>query len=329
VRLAVANAGSAVAIYLASQLGLLAGEIGGNVSPLWPPTGVGVAALLIFGLRVLPGIVVAELIIEFSLHIPLLPALVSATGSSLAMVTAFGLLRWVGFRPALDRLRDALTLVLLGAFVAMLVSSTIGTSMRLVAGQVTWSEFWPVWWVWWTGDAMGVLLLTPLLLSLWRFRPAVRRARTVPWYRWVEAAVLLVGAFVVVLVGVRTLGVLFLAFPFIGWAALRFQLAGAAPCALAISLVGIDASMQGYGPFAGQDVLSRMVILQLFNGLVVLGSLLLATIITQFNIARGDIAHTYERLTDVIQHLEDQEPQAPEVEPTRYGHGRKEQDDES
>ncbi len=313
------NLGSAVAWHVSAQVGLLAGEVGGDISPLWPPTGVALAILLVWGLKVLPGMVVAEIVTELTL-LPLFPALISAAGGILAPVCGLLLLRWAGFRPALDRLRDAAALVLLGAFAAMLVSSSVGTSVRLLSGELSPSDFWPAWWVWWTGDAMGVLLLTPFLLSL----RTIRMSRPVSWARWLEVVLLLVGAFVVVLIGAKTLGVLFLAFPFIGWAALRFQLAGAAPCALVVSLVGIDASMRGYGPFAGQDVLSRMLILQLFNGSVVLGALLLSTVIAQRNLARGDIERTCERLGDVIQHLDEQEPSLPEVRPSRYGHDKPE-----
>ena len=86
------------------------------------------------------------------------------------------------------------------------------------------------------------------------------------------AVVLVGGSFVVVLVGARTLGVLFLAFPFLGWAALRFQLAGAAPDH-SRRWFAIDAAVRGYGPFAGDDLLTNMITLQLYNGSVALSAL--------------------------------------------------------
>ena len=291
--------GVAVAYYLFARLGLLVGLVRGEVSPFWPPTGIAVVALLVLGLRIWPGIFVGQALADLP-TVPLIHAVPSAIGITLACVVAYLLLRRVGFRVELDRLRDAFALVFLAAFGAMLISATAGAGERVLSGVVPADFFWAMWATWWTGDAMGVLLFVPVLLVLRRFRWPPQ----VPWRRWVEATALLVGAFAVAAVEVRVLGILFLVFPFLGWAALRFRLAGAAPVALVSSFVAVYAAVHGYGPFAEDNLLTAMIILQLYNGTVALSALLLAVTITERNQARLDIDRTATRLGEVVNHLD-------------------------
>lgn len=299
----------AVAYYVSAQLGLMVGLVRGQISPFWPPTGIAVFAVVIAGIRVWPGIFVGALLVEMTTTIPILVA-PSAAGTTAGCVCAALLLRRVGFRPELDRLRDALAIVFLAALGAMLVGSTLGSLFRVFAHAIPASYFWPTWFTWWTGDAMGVLVFTPLLLA---FRQ-LSWPKHVDLYRWAEAVVLLVGSFVVLLVAAKTLGVLFLAFPFLGWAALRFRLAGAAPVTLIASVVGIDAAVHAYGPFDGDSLLTTMVTLQFFNGSIALSGLLLATTITERDRARAEIERTCNRLGEVADRL-DQSLTTPHVVP--------------
>ncbi len=298
VSLALQILGVAVAYYLSAQLGLLVGLVHGQVSPFWPPTGVSLVALLVLGVRVWPGIFLGQLVVEMTL-LPVLYAVPSAVGKTLTCLVAYFLLRRVGFRLELDRLKDALALVFLAAFAATLISATAGAGVRVLSG-VSASYFWAMWSTWWTGDAMGVLMVVPLLLVLRR----LRWPHTVSAYRLAEVTFLLVGSLVVCVLGERLLGVLFLAFPFLGWASLRFQLAGSAPVALIASVVAMHAAVNGNGPFAGDDLLKAMVTLQLYNGAVALGGLFLAVTITERNQARSDIDQTATRLGEIVTHLD-------------------------
>src|SRR5690606_12874631 len=146
------------------------------------------------------------------------------------------------------------------------------TSAMLLTGGISMDDFWPTWSVWWTGDAMGVLVVTPVLLTI---RGLDRRHRR-PWHRWVEAAGLFTVTFVVAAVAMwGSYRLTFLVFPCLIWAALRFQLNGVAPCALIVSTVAIVASAGDIGPFGQNDLLTDMVSLQAFNGSTALTGLVL------------------------------------------------------
>ncbi|MGO4757482.1 MASE1 domain-containing protein, partial [Streptomyces sp. 2MCAF27] len=269
-----------------ARIGLLQELVRGQVTPLWPPTGIALACLLLLGLRTWPGITLGALLVNAPIG-PTVPAVVAiVAGNTVAPVCSYLLLQRMEFHTELNRLRDALSLVFLGALAGMLISSTVGTGVLVLAGALPTDAFWTTWWVWWTGDAMGVLVVTPLLLVLSRARPP----RGVHPYRWAEAGLLVVATTVVALLVTHSVGsLLFLVFPFLIWAALRFQLAGAAPCSLIVSVCAIQATAAGAGPFAGHTLLARMVTLQAFNGSTALTALLLSAIIAERNRTRQQI----------------------------------------
>ncbi|MGW3623728.1 MASE1 domain-containing protein [Streptomyces sp. NPDC000880] len=291
----------AAVYYGAAKWGLLQQLVRGQVTPLWPPTGVAVAGLLILGLRIWPGIALGAFLVNVSIG-PSLPAVLCITaGNTLAPVCAYLLLRRVRFRNELDRLRDVLALIFLGALGAMLISSSVGSGVLVLAGALQPSDFWPTWSVWWTGDAMGVLVVAPFLL-------VIRKAHwpRAPLRRWAEAAALLVGTLSVTYLatGTSNSSLLFLAFPFLIWAAMRFQLAGAAPCALGVSTLAILAAARRVGPFAHQDLFANMVTLQAFNGVAALTALLLSAVIIERNRTHEEIKRVFAQLSEMVAQME-------------------------
>ncbi|MEV6289597.1 MASE1 domain-containing protein [Streptomyces sp. NPDC051896] len=278
--------------YGSARLGLLQQLVRGQVTPLWPPSGIAVASLLLRGPRVWPGIALGAFLVNIALG-PSLPAVLAiAAGNTVAPVCSYLLLRRTGFHAELDRLRDALALIFLGAFTGMLVSATTGSGTLFLAGALSPRDFWPTWSVWWTGDAMGVLVVTPVLLVLRSARPPkhVRPAR------WAEALLLVAATAVVGLLVTSHVPLLFVGFPLLIWAAFRFQLAGAAPCALAVSIFAVIAGGERSGPFAGQDLLTKMITLQAFNGSAALTALLLSAVVSERNQAQREIARACGQL---------------------------------
>ncbi|WP_020574100.1 MASE1 domain-containing protein [Actinopolymorpha alba] len=290
----------AAAYFAVAEAGLLAEIARRQVSPLWPATGVALVCLLLLGWRVWPGIALGAFLSNLVLGISELVSAALALGTTLSLLCAYWLLRRVGFSTELERLRDALALVFLAAFAGMLLSATVGAGALVVSGGTPARDFWQTWMLWWTGDALGVLIVAPVLLMARR----LRWPRGVRWYRWVEGAALVVGTFAAMVVAVRSLEVIFVAFPFLIWAGFRFQLVGTAPVALIAATVAVDAQARGLGPFGGHGLAYDMVILQLFNGSVALVGLVLAALIAERDRAQRDIEQTVGQLADVVNHLE-------------------------
>ncbi|MCB5164245.1 MASE1 domain-containing protein [Streptomyces bambusae] len=268
---------------------------GASVTPLWLPTGIALAALLRFGLRIWPGIAVGAGFVVHTLSAFEPVDLGIVAGNTLAPLCAYALLRRTGFRAELDRLRDGLALVFLGGLLPMLISATIGTGVIVLDGGLPAARFWPVWWAWWAGDAMGVLVGTPLLLALPMLRIGRDHLRTAEW------AAMLVSTTVVAEVATRSeQSLLFLVFPLLIWAAVRFQLAGAAPCTLIVSFLAISAAIDHDGPFADHSLFQVMVNLQALNGSAALTGLLLAALVTEQNNIRRKVEKACEELAELV-----------------------------
>src|SRR5258708_18073913 len=156
----------ALAYWFAARVSLELALVHGQVTPIWPPTGIALVAILIFGRRIWPAVFFAALAVNLPIGPSPLGATAIATGNTLAPLFAAAFLGLTGFRIELDRLRDAASIIVLGALVAMTISATVGTSVLVLSGVVPVDGALPTWAVWWTGDAMGVLLVAPFLLSL-------------------------------------------------------------------------------------------------------------------------------------------------------------------
>ncbi|GAA0236005.1 MASE1 domain-containing protein [Saccharothrix mutabilis subsp. mutabilis] len=286
--------------YVGARLGLLQALVNDQVTPLWPPTGIALLALLLGGVRMWPGIAIAAFVVNATLG-DSGPAFVISAGNTLGPVVAFLLLKHTGFRMEVDRIRDALALVFLGAFGGMAVSATVGTGALVINGVVDGTHFWSTWSVWWTGDAMGVLVVVPLVLAL---RNRTEWPTTV--YRWAELAGLLVAtAAVTVFITSVPVRMTFIVFPFLIWAALRFQHIGSAPCSFVTAVVAARGAAEGTGVFSGEfDLVDKMVTLQAFNGTVALTTLVLSAVIAERNAARLAIERTCARLADVVAQYE-------------------------
>jgi len=257
----------------AARLSLDLALVRGQVTPIWPPTGIALVTFLALGYRMWPAIAIGALAVNLPLGPSPAGAVLIAGGNTLAPLASAWLLRRAGFRNQLDRLRDAIAIVFLGALVGMTVSATVGTSVLTLSGAVPMSSFAATWAVWWAGDAMGVLLVAPMLLAFAR-RPGMR---PFGWGRSVELALLLCA------VGVVTYLLLngpyrieYLVLPLIALAAWRFRLAGAAPAALVASVIAATAAVRGVGPFASETLVDKMVTLQAFNISLSLSSFVLA-----------------------------------------------------
>jgi signal transduction histidine kinase len=266
----------ALAYWLAAGASLRLALVHGQVTPIWPPTGIALVAILVFGWRVWPSVFLAALAVNLPIGPSPLGAAFIAAGNTLAPLAAAAFLKRAGFRIELDRLRDAAAIIVLGALVAMAISATVGASVLVLSGAVPAGGFSSTWAVWWTGDAMGVLLVAPFILSL---LPSMRYPA--PTLRMAaELIALLFGVGVVTFVLFQNrLRLEYLVFPLIMLAAWRFRLRGAAPAALIASGIAIWAAVQGTGPFGTETLIEKMITLQVFNVCVALTSLVLTALI--------------------------------------------------
>ena len=244
----------AAAYALAGRLGLAIPYVGSSITLFWPPAGIAVAALFVYGPRCWPGIALGALLVNLWTGSPLAIAMAIAVGNTLGPVAVVAMLRRGGFQRTFDRPRDVM---LYGAAVAagMTLPALGGVVSLCASGAIPSESFGDAWLMWWLGDSVGALIVGPVLLAFTREKLRMIRARPG------EAAVL----------GVVALACAWLIFSFtprpsvadppyaflsivpLVWAAFRFGPLGASTIALLLSTVGAWATATGHGQFRLDD----------------------------------------------------------------------------
>ena len=259
------------ALYFATgKLGLALSVEAKQVTAVWPPSGISLAALLLFGYRAWPAIALGAFLLNFLSGAPWLIACGIALGNILeALSGAFLLRRVANFENGLERLSDTLALLGLAALLSTGVSATIGVTSLCLGQIVSWSRFESLWWVWWRGDALGVLIVAPLVL-LWSAKSRLSRHAG-----WVTETMVffLTFTFASVLffashlhLAAPTHHYAYIVFPFLIWAALRLGQRATATALFGISAVALWGLTHGIGPFAAGTLGERLFSLQAFLG---------------------------------------------------------------
>lgn len=268
----------AVIYHLAARVGLKMAYVQSNTSPVWPPTGIALAALLIFGYDLWPGVSLSVLLGSLLTGADFGAALGMTLGNTLeALAGAYLLKHFVNFHNAMDRIRDVVGLGVVSVF-STTISATIGTTTLMLAGLGKWSGFGAIWSTWWIGDLLGALVVAPALL-VWVTLPSFRAQR-----RQYQEGLILLGLLIFVtwyvFGGIRPGGILhqaliYLVFPFIIWAALRLDQHGATLTMFVVSGIAIWGTVQGLGPFSLESKNDSLVLLQTFMAVVSLTALIL------------------------------------------------------
>ncbi|EME53314.1 MASE1 domain-containing protein [Amycolatopsis decaplanina] len=289
--------GVTVCYFATARIGIQWAIVREQISPLWPAAGVALAVPMLLGPRFWPGIFLGALLTNIALGPSLVTVMVITAGNTIGPMLAYAVMRRLGFRTRLDRLPDAVLLVAVGAIGSTAVSATLGTGVLVLGDGLSPGDFWATALVWWTGDAIGVLTVTPLLLLAPRFRMPKR----VPLGRWGEAVALaLIGLGTAVLASTAT-AKLFLIFPVLIWAALRFRQAGALLCSLCVCTFTIVAAARGLGPYGSYELAARMLHVQAYAATVGLTALTLSTIVLQRDRATAEITEAWLQVTEMVE----------------------------
>jgi signal transduction histidine kinase len=293
-------AGLAAVYVVVARLGLQLDAVSGFATLVWPASGIALFALLRGGLGLWPGIAIGAFAVNLWTGAPVAVALGIAAGNTLEAVLAAGILRRLGFRAELDRVRDAIALLAIGALLSTAVSATVGVASLWLGGLVPDGRFGLTWRAWWLGDAIGDLIVAPLLL-VWTVPPRPR----LDLQRAAGAIGLAIAAALMGLLifggladGNRELFQAYLLFPFVIWAALRYDQRGAMAVIFVVSAIAIAGTTQDQGPFVRTTLHQSLIGLQAFMAVVATTGLVLAAAI-------GERRAAERRAQDAIRIRED------------------------
>jgi integral membrane sensor domain MASE1/anti-sigma regulatory factor (Ser/Thr protein kinase) len=306
-----ARYGRALALALvyfgSAKLGLGLAFATPSVTAIWPPTGIALAALVLWGRGLWPGVLLGAFLANVTTDVPVYTAAGIAVGNTLEAVIGAWLLDRFGFRPSLERLRDLFALVVLAAVISTAVSATIGVASLSIGDSLSEGTL-STWRVWWLGDMGGDLLVAStifVLVTHWPYRDLPGRAAEA-----VALMVALVG--IELLVFSHDVPATYLAFPIIIWAALRFLQPGASVAALTFAIIAVSFTASDSGPFFRRSQDDGLLLAQSFSAIVGLTGLILATLTSQ----RRRAERRAQRLAHALQEelLPPQLPDIPQFE---------------
>lgn len=293
----------AVLYFAAGKLGLTLAYLHPSASPVWPPSGLALATILLLGRRVWPAIFVGAFMVNITTAGSVATSLGIATGNTLEpLLGAYLVNRFAGGRRVFDQPRGALGLVVLAAILSPTASATMGVTSLALGGYAPWPEFWRIWVTWWLGDAVSVLVATPFLV-LWYEDHEVQRLKNAG----AELALVLIGLLFLGRViffaqpGAGNLPIIYLCILPILWAVFRFGPREAAAALLLLSGLAIWGTQQGFGPFVRATPNESLFLLQAFLGVTALKTIMVGAVITQRRKAEARLKETHSELEKKVE----------------------------
>ena len=277
--------GLAVVYFVAAKLGLRLAFVNPSASAVWPPTGIALAAYLIYGARVWPAILAGAFLANLTTAGSVATSIGIAAGNTLeGLLGAYLVERFAGGRQAFARPRNAFHFAVLAAGLGTTVSATCGVTSLALGGFAPWADVGRIWLTWWLGDGAGALVVTPAVL-LWHENPRVQWTGR----QAAEAAALLAGLLLVGLAvfggvfpsGTKTYPLEFLCIPMLLWAAFRFGARETATAILLLSVIAIRGTLRGFGPFARETQNESLLLLQAFIAVIAVTKLIVAAVVSE------------------------------------------------
>ncbi len=309
--------GLALANLLGAELGRLLGIKGQAlaISVWWPPAGISLAAILLFGFRCWPGIFLGIFCYNFlhlylsgsSLANPLVTALAVSFGSLIQALLGGFIIRTLSSPGYFNTVKDIFIFLIFGGILTCMTASSIGAFALFVYGDVKETNLLKNWLTFWLGDSLGIYIFTPLLVVWTIYKPLVRISQ----YPW-EAFFMIVSFFAISVSSFYyALPLAHLFIPLSLWVTYRFRLFGATLMIFASALVTIIPTAYGYGIFAHLTLPDNLLVLVSFLEMIIITSLVLAAVINEreeaWDVLQNYTKHLEEKIKAQNKKLQDAE----------------------
>jgi signal transduction histidine kinase/CheY-like chemotaxis protein len=268
-----------VLYFIAGKFSLKLAFLHASASPVWPPAGIALAALIVLGFRVWPAIFVGAFLVNLTTAGNVFTSFGIAAGNTLEAVTGAWLVqRFAGGAQVFERAQNVFKFAL-AVLLSTLVSPTLGVTSLAVAGYADWANYGAIWLTWWLGDATGDFIVAPLLI-LWYAAPARR------WDRAAVAEVILLFLLLFALgqlvfggwlpISSRNYPIASICGPIVIWTAFRFTQRETAIGIFILSALAVWGTLHGYGPFALKNANESLLTLQASTAILIITAMALA-----------------------------------------------------
>ncbi len=296
-----------IALYF---LGGLAGKetsfLSGSVSLVWPPAGIALAAILLFGYRFWPGVALGAVLFSFMNGMPFgFFTFGTAIGNTMgAIVCAFLLNKFIAFDNAMERTRDVTGFIGLACFLGTTVNAAFNVVSLAYSGAVNWDDLFTTTLAWWVPNALAGLVVAPFIIT-WATPSATR------WNAKLVAEAVICGAGLVAgtlisfnswfVYGIQNYPLAYLPFPFLVWGALRFGQRGATTGTLLVSALAIYSLLHGIGPFVTNTETDSLMLIGSYIGILAVTNMLLAAAAAERRAAERAVSESEKRFRAVVE----------------------------
>jgi PAS domain S-box-containing protein len=280
--------------------------LSGSVALVWPPAGIALAAILLFGYRFWPGVALGAVLFSLMNGMPFgFFTLGTAIGNTMgAIVCAYLLKKFISFDNAMERTRDVTGYIGLACFLGTTVNAAFNVVSLAYGGAVKWDDLFSTTLVWWVPNALAVLVVAPFIIT-WATPSAIR------WNgRLITEAIIcgagLVGGTLIsfnswFVYGIQNYPLAYLPFPFLVWGALRFGQRGAATGTLLVSALAIYSLVRGIGPFVTISEKDSLMLIGSYIGILAVTNMLLAAAAAERRAAERAVSESEKRFRAVVE----------------------------
>jgi signal transduction histidine kinase/DNA-binding NarL/FixJ family response regulator len=312
-----------------------------NVTPVWPPDGLAVGLVLLWGNWVLPGVLLGsflsnirafiDTIAPITIALSILQVLGIAIGTTIGTWLGKTLLQYaIKKRYPLNRVTDVLKFLVFTGAIGPIVNATSGVTILCLASKVPWTAYGTVWFTWWISNVSGIFIITPVILSCHKLVQAYQ-AQFPAWYQRLfypnnhhpvsptslpkqkrhklgQIAEALLLLFLVFLISKTAFGggyaLEYMLIPLLIWSAFRLGQAPATLFTFLITTISILGTVRGLGGFVRQDLNQSLILLQLFIGVMALTALVLSATIEERKQAEAKLRLAFTEVAKANEELE-------------------------
>src|SRR5438876_708722 len=251
--------------FIAGKFGLILASLHASASPVWPPAGIALAAMLVLGYRAWPAIFVGAFLVNVTTAGTVATSLAIASGNTLEAICGAWLVnRFAGGTTVFDRPQGVFKFALAAVF-STIIGPAFGVTSLALAGFADWTNYGAIWLTWWLGDTTGDLLIAPLII-LWSVASKRRWNRS----QAVEVGVLLLLLFALseavfggwLTISARNYPIAFICGPIVIWTAFRFTQRETATGIFILSAIAVWGTLHGFGPFVRETENQSLLALQ-------------------------------------------------------------------